>query len=243
MVVDDEDETKEKYQGIYGDKVVIFNKQAYIDRADTISISGERRTPLFARKASSDIALEKGLKYFCIFDDDIDNFLYRFDDAGALRKKDIKHFDDIFEAFLEYMGKAGIDAMAFTNAGGLIGGVKGRFSQGLRRQGAATYILRAGSEYPFKGVFQEDMNMSLLMGATGRLIFEYTGIAFYTCQRGTNAGGLCDAYKARDMFYIRFHSIVCCPWCCKITKNEGLKVNWINTTPMILSEKWKANAE
>ena len=244
VVVDNEDEQQERYIGEYGaENVVVFDKQEYIDKVDTISTSGERKTPLFARNAVCDIAKQKGLKFFAMYDDDLTRLSYRYEGGGKLRAKDIQKLDEIFEEMISFMGFANIDAMAFTNAGGLIGGVQGRWSEGLRRQGANTYILRTDREYPFIGVYNEDMNFSLLLASAGKLVFEYTHVCFYAPERGSNSGGLSETYKSKNWYYINFHSVVCCPWCCKTTKKDSLQVSWRNALPMIINERWKKSCE
>lgn len=242
IVVDNEDNQLERYFGEYGaENVIVFNKQEYVEKIDTISVGAERKTPLFARNAVNDIASKKGLRFYAVYDDDLTDILYRYDDRGKLRKKNITCIDEIFDVMVEFMDDADVDAMAFTNAGGLIGGVGGRWREGLRRQGANTYILRTDRTYPFIGTYNEDMNLSLLMAAVGRLIFELTHIAFYAPERGSNTGGLSEAYTQKDWHYINFHSVVCCPWCCK-TKADKLTVKWKNALPMIISERWKKHA-
>lgn len=244
IVVDDEDDQQEQYFGEYGaENVVVFNKQEYVEKVDTISTSGERKTPLFARNAVHDIAKSKGLDFYALYDDDLTMLRYRFEDKGKLRAKDVQFLDEIFEEMISFMGVANIDAMAFTNAGGLIGGVQGRWAEGMRRQGAATYILRTDRDYQFIGVYNEDINFSLLLANTGRLVFELTAICFYTPERGLNAGGLSETYNAKNWYYINFHSVVCCPWCCKTNKKDSLQVSWRNALPMIINERWKKTCE
>lgn len=243
IVIDNEDEQQERYMSEYGaENVIVFDKEEYIKKVDTISTSGERKTPLFARNAVWDIARAKGLRFYALYDDDIKGLSYRYEDEGKLKAKDVQNLDGIFEAMLQFMDDTNTDAMAFTNAGGLIGGVHGRWQEGLRRQGANTYILRTDREYPFIGVYNEDMNFSLLLAAKGKLVLELTHICFYAPERGSNAGGLSETYSDKNWYYINFHSVVCCPWCCKTTKKDSLAVAWKNALPMIINERWKKNA-
>lgn len=243
IVIDDEDEQQSRYIGEYGaENVIVFCKQEYADKVDTVSVSGERKTPLFVRNAICDLAKEMGFEYFGMWDDDIDNLLYRYDDSGVLRKKYIINLDYIFNAMIGFMENTGTDCMAFTNAGGLIGGIQGRFSEGLRRQAANTYILKTGSYSPFIGTYNEDLQYSLLKAQIGQLVFELTCICFYAPERGTNKGGLSETYQEKNWYYINFHSVVCMPYSVKINKDLKLTVNWKNSFPCIISERWKKRA-
>lgn len=243
IVIDDEDEQKADYFSNYGSDIVVeFCKKDYVSSVDTITIVDNPASPTFARNAVCDIAKQHGVKYFGMFDDDLTNFLYRYNDSGSLRKKDISDLDKIFEYMLDFMDISNADCFAFTNAGGLIGGVSGRFSEGLRRQAAATFIIRTESYAPFVGVYNEDMNYSLLKARKGQLVFELTKIAFYTCERGDNSGGLHDLYASKDWYFINFHSVVCLPDVCKIQPRNGnakLKINWVCSIPQIISGRWK----
>lgn len=240
IVIDDEDEQEERYIREYGaENVIIFSKSEYAEKADTVSTSGERKTPLFARNAICEIANELGYSYFGMWDDDIGNLSYRYDDSGSLRGKKIINLDDIFSSMIDFMENTGTDCMAFTNDGGLIGGTKGRFSEGLRRQAANTYILKTGSHSPFIGTYNEDLQYSLLKAQIGQLVFELTCICFHAPERGSNKGGLSETYQEKNWYYINFHSVVCMPYAVKINKDLKLTINWRNSFPCIISERWK----
>lgn len=240
IVVDDEDEQRERYIAEYGaGNVIVFLKQQYLENVDTISITGERKSAVFARNAICDLAKEMGLKYFGMWDDDIDNLLYRYDDSGVLRKKNIINLSCIFNAMICFMENTGTDCMSFTNAGGLIGGVQGRFSECLRRQAANTYIIKAGSYSPFVGLFCQDMNYSLRKASVGQLVFELENICFYTPERGTNNGGLNESYKKTNWHFVNFHAVVCNPSVVKINKNLKNTIDWKKSFPCIISERWK----
>jgi hypothetical protein len=243
IVVDDEDEQEERYIVEYGaENVIVFCKQEYADKVDTVSVSGERKTPLFVRNAICDLAKEMGFEYFGMWDDDISRLSYRYEESGKLKAIDVSNLDEIFEVMLNFMDNTNTDCMAFTNAGGLIGGLKGRFSEGLRRQGANTYIIRTGSSCPFVGVYNEDLQFSLLKAAVGDLVFELTSICFYAPERGTNKGGLSETYHEKSWYYINFHSVVCMPWAVKISKDAKLTIWWKNAIPCIINERWKKHA-
>ena len=71
FIIDDEDEQAEEYKKNFGaDRVIIFDKQAAYDRADTMDNFNDHRAIIYARNECWRIAEELGLKYFLMLDDD-----------------------------------------------------------------------------------------------------------------------------------------------------------------------------
>lgn len=133
VVIDDLDSQQELYKEKYGDNVIVFDKKLWAEKTDTITNTGELRSPVFARNAISEIAKEKGLKYYAEFDDDLKTFQFRYNDKGKLAGKPIKNLNEDIEAMLEFQEVSGATSLGFANSGGFIGGVEGRFKQGILR--------------------------------------------------------------------------------------------------------------
>ena len=91
IVIDNEDKTKDEYIKLYGDKVIIFDKQAISDnpKYDKFDNNNNNKVIFFARNASMEIAKDLGLKYYIQFDDDYNRFEFRYEKDGVL-KHDIK---------------------------------------------------------------------------------------------------------------------------------------------------------
>ena len=71
IVIDNEDETAERYYQNFGrEKVVMFDKLAISKTFDTADTFEDRRTIVYARNACWDIAKERGYRYFLELDDD-----------------------------------------------------------------------------------------------------------------------------------------------------------------------------
>ena len=67
IVIDNEDDQEAKYREIYGDKVLQFDKLEVSKTFDTMDISDDRRTIVYARNACFDLAESVGVKYFLEF--------------------------------------------------------------------------------------------------------------------------------------------------------------------------------
>lgn len=97
FIIDDEDEQAEEYKKNFGaDRVIIFDKQAAYDRADTMDNFNDHRAIIYARNECWRIAEELGLKYFLMLDDDYKSIDYRYEEDG-------KNHPDILER-VKYTG-------------------------------------------------------------------------------------------------------------------------------------------
>ena len=189
VVVDDLDDQQELYKEKYGDNVIIFDKKLWAEKTDTITNTGELRSPVFARNAITEFAKEKGLKYYAEFDDDLKAFQFRYNDDGKLAGKPIKNLNEIIEAMLEFQEASGATSLGFASDGGFIGGVEGRFKQGLLRSIHQAYILRTDKPIEFKGLLNEDSIAQEFCNSTGRLAFELCAVTQTCPARSTNEGG------------------------------------------------------
>lgn len=103
IVCDDLDTTLTEYIQNYGDRIVVFDKQRYMDSCDSGVQSPTGLHAVYARNAAYDLALEKGYDFFVIADDDIDSITYRYPDGDKLRSKNVHDVGNCFIALSEYM--------------------------------------------------------------------------------------------------------------------------------------------
>lgn len=242
VIVDDLDEQKEEYIEQYGEKVIVFDKKMIAERTDTITNTGDLRAPVFARNYCYDIAVARGYKFFGEFDDDLQSFMFRYNDGGHLKSKAITNFDEVIEAMLEYQEAANITSLGIACGGGMIGGVNGKFSQKILRSIHQSFILRTDMPIEFKGLLNEDGIATEWCNSTGRLAFELCTICQSCPARSTNAGGLNELYKANDEYIRAFYLIIAFPNNLKILERKGtitVRRNTDTAIPKIINERWK----
>lgn len=245
VVVDDLDSQQELYKEKYGDNVIVFDKKLWAEKTDTVTNTGELRSPVFARNAITEIAKEKGLKYYAEFDDDLKTFQFRYNDNGKLAGKPIKNLNEVIEVMLEFQEASGATSVGFASGGGFIGGTEGRFKQGILRSIHQAYILRTDKQIEFKGLLNEDGIATEFCNSTGRLAFELCLVTQTCPARSTNEGGLNELYKANDEYIRAFYSIIAFPNNLKIIQRNGtitLQRKTDTAMPKIISERWKKYA-
>lgn len=242
ILCDSLDPTLKTYRQKYGENVLVFDKEAYAEQMDTMTNQIELGTVLYARQASIDLARQRGYRYFMQIDDDMTAFSIRYEDEGKLKGAKVTDLDRLVQSFVEFMKRGDVAVTGFGNSGGYIGGLHGKFAKGYTRSVAGVYIIDSSKDIEFKGIINEDYNLSAEYSKVGHLIFEILAIAFTTSQRGANAGGLQDLYNAEGTYTMNAYSIVIAPHCTRlILRNDKVvtRTNWNNHHPLIISEKYK----
>ena len=250
MIIDDEDEQREKYIENFGvDHVVVFDKQAAYDRADTMDTFNDHRAIIYARNESWRIAKNLGLTYFLMLDDDYKSIDYRFADKGALRYKAVKDFDRIFEDMLDFLDASGADTVAFAQGGDFVGGLQGgNFRKGLMRKAMNSFFCRTDKPIEFRGTMNEDVVTYTTLSSRGHLCFSYTAFAVIQLPTQSLKGGMTDAYKEGGTYLKTFYAVMSMPSAVSVgmmnTKHKRIhhRIDWESCAPKILNEKWRKGA-
>lgn len=120
LVIDDEDEQEDRYRELYGDEVVQFCKQEYLEKSMCINPDKPRKVILYARNACFDIAKRLGITHFVEMDDDYKEFQYRYEKGGKLKLKDIYCMDDVVNIFFDFLEASGALSVAMGQGGDLL---------------------------------------------------------------------------------------------------------------------------
>jgi hypothetical protein len=100
-------------------------------------------------------------------------------------------------------------------------------------------------EFQFIGSINEDVNTYTTLGSRGDLFFTFTNIQLDQKDTQSNKGGMTDEYALSGTYIKSFHSVLMHPSSVKISMMNATNlrlhhsIQWSNTTPMILNEKYK----
>lgn len=247
FIIDDEDDQKDLYIKNFGaDRVIVFDKQAAYNRADTMDNFNDHRAIIYARNETWRIAKNLGLKYFLQLDDDYKSIDYRYADGKALRYKVVKDFDRIFEDMIDFLEVSNADTVAFAQGGDFIGGLRGgNFYKGLLRKAMNSFFCRTDRPIQFRGTMNEDVVTYTTMSSRGHLFFSFTSFAVIQLPTQSLKGGMTDAYKEGGTYLKSFYAVMSMPSAVKVdmmnTKHSRMhhKVNWNACAPKILNERWR----
>jgi hypothetical protein len=239
FIVDNEDKTIEQYQKNYGiENVKIFDKKAMADEVDEGNNYDERRTITHARNACFKIAKEIGITYFVQLDDDYYYFGYRYD-TGARK---ITNMDKVFEIMLNFYKSVDIKSIAFGQGGDHIGGFSGIK---LKRKCMNSFFCSTEREFQFVGSMNEDVNTYTTLGSRGDLFFTFTNLQLDQKDTQSQTSGITDMYQRFGTYCKAFTTAMMQPSSVKVSMMNSNNprihhsIKWINTTPMIISERYK----
>lgn len=248
LVVDDLDQTRERYQKLYGDEVFVFDKRAAAIATDSGDNLGTLRGVVYARNASFDVARRLGLETFVALDDDYTGFQYRFNERLHYAPKSLKKLDDVFAAFVEFLSSTGTDSIAMAQGGDYIGGSESSFVESvqLRRKLMNSFFCRVDRPFKFLGRINEDTTLYVDGGARGRLFFTTNQVNLNQIQTQANPGGLTEIYLDAGTYVKSFYSVLYQPSSVKVgvlRERRGVRlhhrVDWKTTVPKILRESFK----
>ena len=242
FIVDNEDKTINTYKKNFGEKYVkVFNKKEMADNVDEANNFDERRTITHARNACFKIAKEIGVTYFVQLDDDYGQFKFRFEQELG-NKWIIKNIDSIFDIFLNFYKSINAKSIAFSQGGDHIGGF---IKTKLKRKCMNSFFCSTEREFQFIGSMNEDVNTYTTLGSRGELFFTFTSLQLDQKQTQSQKGGITDMYLKFGTYCKAFTTVMMHPSGTKVsimnTTNSRIhhSIKWINTTPMILDNKYK----
>lgn len=243
-VVDDEDRTLPQYEIIYGEDVIVFNKENYVQKTDTAEIHPNRNFAVFARNAIEDIAREMGYEYFGMFDDDILKFRYRWEEENKLRSLNVHNMDKVIEYTLDFMEDCNIATMSFGINTNFMPKIELQdFTDSKYRMCFNSYIRNAKFKVDWKLNMWEDVITSVLSNKYGQLWLQSPSIQMDMTAIGKeNIGGNSEAYRNVKLLHQLFYTQIACPDCFYIRLSPDKMVPWSNYKAMcnkLISSKYK----
>mgnify|MGYP006401307853 CR=1 FL=1 len=259
IVIDDEDESGEEYKRIYGDDVLVFSKDEVAHYTDQFDNSSDRRTILWARNVSWDLARKMGYKFFIHLDDDYYYFGYRRMGKGHFNSNSseeeyhlwkIRNLDAVFSAMVTLVENTPIDTIALSQGGEHQGGQPSKFR--FKRKAMNSFVCDVEKPIRFRGRLNEDVNTYVGLGRIGRLFFTDMGIMLSQNDTQSSSGGTSEAYLASGTYVKAFYTVMIAPSCTSITvpssrvrsKTMGIrrihhKVDWGKAVPLIIPQEFK----
>lgn len=248
FVIDNLDETAEEYKKLYGESVVVFDKQEWQKKTDTMDIDNRLDVVVYARNAVFQIAQDLGYRYFVVLDDDYKNYEHRYEEDNKLKTITPKKLGKAFEASFRFLINSGILCYGWEQGGDFIGGLNTRFRQRCVRKIMNTYFFDAEKPVIFKGTIDEDMVASLYHGMRGDVIISSCDMSIQQMQTQKQSGGLTDAYLHYGTYVKSFYAVMMNPSCVKVAAMGDPKsgnyrmhhrVRYDLSCPVIISDKYR----
>lgn len=248
FLIDNTDSQGDEYRARFGDRVIVFDKQEWYDKTDTMDISRKMNVVVLARNAVFEVAKSLGYRYFVVLDDDYKNFEHRYEQDGKLKTITPKDIGRAFEASFQFLIDSGVLCYGWEQGGDFIGGANTRFRNRVVRKIMNTYFFDAERPVTFKGTINEDMVASLYHGLLGDVIISSCDMAIQQIQTQKNKGGLTEAYLDMGTYVKSFYAVMMNPSCVKVAEMGDPKsgnyrmhhrVRYDLSCPVIISDKWR----
>jgi hypothetical protein len=251
LLVDSLDSQIEEYKKLYGDQVIVFDKQKAIDMTDSGDNQKKHNSVVYARNYNFVIAKELGIDYFLQLDDDYTTFAYSLDkNLNYIDNNKIKSLDIVFNLFVNYLEKSNIKTIAFAQGGDFIGGEGSgliqKFNKGvIPRKAMNCFFFKTDNPVKFMGRINEDVNLYVTNGLKGELFLTHPMIRIEQLTTQSNSGGLTDIYLDMGTYVKSFYSVMYAPSCVKINvmgvtdRRIHHRIKWNNAVPCILNESVK----
>ena len=251
IVIDDEDQTGEDYQRLYGDDVLVFSKDEVGRYTDQFDNSPDRRTITWARNACWDLARQKGYRYFIQLDDDYLGWKHRrfgkhFTINAPLNEYHnwtIKNLDAVFEALVRLIETTPVKTIALSQGGdhGSTDFSRPRFL----RKAMNSFVCDIKKPIRFRGRLNEDVNTYVTLGRTGDLFFTDMRLQLNQAATQSNSGGITEVYRDTGTYVKSFYTVITAPSCTHVGLmghgNMRLhhRIDWSKTVPLIIRQKFK----
>ena len=247
FIIDNEDDQADEYRRKYGaDRVIVFDKQAAYDRADTMDNFNIHSAIIYARNESFRIAKELGLKYFLMLDDDYREIDLRYAEDGKMKAKIALNYDRLFNDMINFLEASGALTVAFCQGGDFVGGLDGgNFSKGLLRKAMNSFFCRTDQPIEYRGTMNEDVVTYTTWSSRGLLFFSVTNTCVIQLPSQSLEGGMTGTYLDGGTYLKSFYAVMSMPSCVKVqvlsTKHRRIhhRIDWERCAPKILNEKWR----
>lgn len=244
-----DDEQLQKYKELYGDDVIVFDKNDLKNNFDICDNFNKDNVVVFARNVNFRIAEGLGLTHFLQLDDDYIDFQYKMPQKDKLKAKSVRCLDYIFDLFIDFLDKTPTTSIAFAQAGDYIGGKDNVFFKkgytGRKRKLMNCFFNKVDRPYQFSGRINEDVNCYVSLGKLGVIFLTHPLISVSQLMTQQNSGGLTEFYLDGGTYVKSFYTVLMNPSSVKVnmmgTSHRRLHhtVSWTHSVPVIINERWK----
>jgi hypothetical protein len=248
IIIDNADTTANQYYKNYDKQVIMFNKKEEAKYTDCCDNFNNLKTAMYARNVCYKIAKKLNIRYFCQFDDDYTQMEYKSDNLGNYSSKCIKNLDKIFKIILDFYKSVNIKSIAFAQGGDFLGGSNNsEVLDGYKpiRKCMNSWICDTERPLLFTGTMNDDVSTYVRYSIKGYIFLTCMLISVIQVATQAGEGGMSDIYKNSGTYVKTFYTVMQAPSCVKIALMGRVnyrihhKVQWNNTAPKIIREKYK----
>lgn len=249
VLIDDEDKFSSQYIENHHDKILMFNKQKFIDNNTGLFDKNLRKVAVHARNAAESIVKnDLKLDYYLLLDDDIINFHIKYiDNNQKLSRCKLTNLDDVIQLYISYMQQSNIATIGLAHEGMFLGGSIQSFinpSHSKNRILANAFLRNMRYDIVWGPDMCEDFITSINENNKAHVWMTLPFIAICCKKQGMNKskidGGNSEVYINSGNYGVAKYAFLSHPDSYKISKNVWFECKSYDfIVPKILSDKYK----
>ena len=242
VVIDNKDSMLRKYLARFGDDVLVFDKEVYAERTDTLETAKLKASAVYARNAVEDFAQMFELDAFGVFDDDITGLRYRWEEDNKYKSLKVNGgLDDVVSYYCDYLVQHDIATMSFENCMFYLGGVT---NDKVSNERWTYQIHFRNIKFPVDwiSIINEDIITEITTAVKGYIWWSLPHIVYEAVDMNDLSGGVKNLYDNLNKFYRAFLGVISNPSSCKVGYSHGkirILQNKSASYPMIVSGEYK----
>ena len=148
------------------------------------------------RKVVENVMREKGIKYFCVLDDDYTHFM--FPNRKTVTSKSLNKLIDCYCEILKEIPF--VSVMSLAQNGETIAGTEEFYIKSKLKLKAMNYwFCCIDKPVEYAGIMNDDVNAGILLNKKGTFSIQYAGVIIHQAQQ--KSGGMKDIYAENSAMY------------------------------------------
>lgn len=238
MLLDDLDDTRNKYIEKYGEEnCYVFDKKAVAAKTDAMNNFGNLASTVFVSNIMFEAAKHFHLDYFAAMCDDYTGFSHKREKERRTRR-----LDEVLSLLVNFLAETkSVKCVALAQGGDFATADKPM----CKRKVMNSFICATDRPFVFKGSMNDDVNMYVYNGVRGKVYLTYNRFMLHQPPTQVIKGGLSDVYKNFGTYVKSFYSVMLWPAGVKIwmmgIKHQRIhhEIDYNATVPHIIRERWK----
>lgn len=247
VVVDNEDPQLCEYEKRFGlEETIVFDKELYISKSDTITNQKAKSSPVYARNFIEFHAKSLGYDAYIVMDDDITNLRFRYiENSVAKSQKLSSTFGEVLDAYVEYLLSNSIATLSLANVMIYAGGVKDADAErrlGMHRNTCQIHIRNLSYDVDWISLANNDSITTDSTAKLGYLWWSLPFVVYESPKMNTLPGGMKEVYDSNSGYQRAFLATIANPSFCKVgCAKDKLNIhrNQKHAYPMIISGRYK----
>jgi hypothetical protein len=244
LLIDNEDQSIEQYKKHFPDnEIYVFDKQKVADEIDVADNFPDKRSTVYFRTASFEIAKKLGKKGFVQLDDDYLKFYFKVVKDNKLKSILVQNLNNVFLYYIKFLENTNVLSIAMAQGGDYCGGMGNTYiTHGFKRKAMNSFFCLTDRPFKFCSKLNEDVNTYLELQRTGAIFLTNPIVSLIQVQTQLTDEGMSTIYREQGTYVKSFYSVIYYPSAARCSRRFNRihhTITWDNVCPVIIRERIK----